>query len=116
MLLCGIIDELEKSPAEGSVLAYFFCQATDERINTATAVVRGLISMLLEKDATLVSHIEKKYDIAGKALFEDTNAWQALCEIFTNILDDPRLGGVCLIVDALDECMKGLQQLLELIA
>ena len=115
MLLCGIIDELEKSPVEGRRFAYFFCQATEERINTATAVLRGLIFMLLEKDATLVSHMEKKYSTAGKALFEDTNAWQALCEIFTNILQDPKLRQVCIVVDALDECVDGLPQLLNLI-
>jgi hypothetical protein len=34
MLLCGIINELEKS---GSALAYFFCQATDVRTNSCAA-------------------------------------------------------------------------------
>ncbi|KAK8862167.1 Vegetative incompatibility protein HET-E-1 [Apiospora arundinis] len=115
MLLCGIIDQLEAERAEGTLLSYFFCQATDERINTATTVVRGLIYMLLDKDASLVSHIKKKYSTAGKALFEDTNAWQALREIFVDILQDPKLQGVYLLVDALDECVKGLPQLLELI-
>ncbi|KAK7980895.1 hypothetical protein PG989_013352 [Apiospora arundinis] len=115
MLLCGIIDQLEAERAEGKLLSYFFCQATDERINTATTVVRGLIYMLLDKDASLVSHIKKKYSTAGKALFEDTNAWQALREIFVDILQDPKLQGVYLLVDALDECVKGLPQLLELI-
>ncbi|WQF90411.1 Putative quinoprotein alcohol dehydrogenase-like superfamily [Colletotrichum destructivum] len=116
MLLCGIIDELEATRAQRTLLSYFFCQATDERLNTATAVLRGLIFMLLDQDPSLVSHMKKKYDVAGKALFEDTNAWQAMSEIFTSMLHDSKPKGVCLLVDALDECSTGLEQLLVLIA
>ncbi|CAJ2505653.1 Uu.00g130470.m01.CDS01 [Anthostomella pinea] len=115
MLLCGIVDHLETRLAQGSRLAYFFCQATDERINNATAVLRGLIYMLLDQDASLVSHMKKKYDVAGEGLFQGDNAWYALSKIFTNMLRDPKLHVVCLVVDALDECIGGLPQLLELI-
>ncbi|CAJ2504430.1 Uu.00g118240.m01.CDS01 [Anthostomella pinea] len=115
MLLCGIIDKLEKLPAEGRRLSYFFCQATIEHINTATAVLRGLIFMLLDQDASLVSHIKKKYDVANKGLFQGDNTWYALSEIFTNMLCDPKLHGICLVVDALDKCIGGLLQLLKLI-
>jgi hypothetical protein len=41
MLLCGIINELERSTP--SLLSFFFCQGTDSRINSATAVLRGLM-------------------------------------------------------------------------
>lgn len=115
MLLCGIIDHLEKSPANGWVSSYFFCQATDERINTATSVLRGLIFMLLDQDASLVSHLTKIHDTAGKALFEDANAWQALTDILIGILQDTKLQEVCLVVDALNECVQGLPQPLDLI-
>ncbi|CAJ2508695.1 Uu.00g137210.m01.CDS01 [Anthostomella pinea] len=70
MLLCGIVDHLETRLAQGSRLAYFFCQAINERINNATAVLRGLIYMLLDQDASLVSHMKKKYDVAGEGLFQ----------------------------------------------
>ncbi|CAJ2507909.1 Uu.00g090950.m01.CDS01 [Anthostomella pinea] len=69
MLLCGIVDHLETRLAQGSRLMYFFCQATIERINIATAVLCGLIFMLLDQDAFLALHIKKKYDVAGKGLF-----------------------------------------------
>ncbi|KAJ0350786.1 hypothetical protein KNSL1_003698 [Colletotrichum chrysophilum] len=114
MLLCGIIDELEATRGQGQPLSYFFCQATDERLNTATAVLRGLIFMLLDQDPSLVSYM-KKYEKAGKALFQDVNAWQAMSEIFANMLHDSKLRGVCLLVDALDECLTGRDQLLDLI-
>ncbi|KAF6803519.1 nacht and wd domain protein, partial [Colletotrichum plurivorum] len=114
MLLCGIIDDLQAT-RKGKPLSYFFCQATDKRLTTATAVLRGLIFMLLGQDPSLVSYIKKKYDIAGKALFQDKNAWQAMSEIFKDMLQDSNLRGVYLIVDALDECSNGLEQLLDLI-
>ncbi|KAK8900841.1 hypothetical protein QC760_010605 [Botrytis cinerea] len=115
MLLCGVIDELEKLEAKSVLLSYFFCQATDSRINYATAVLRGLIYLLVDQQPSLISHIQTKYDQAGKMLFEDTNAWVALCEILTNILCDRNLDYVYLMVDALDECVTDLPKLMELI-
>jgi NACHT domain/Heterokaryon incompatibility protein (HET) len=115
MLLCGIVNELKISMAKTELLSYFFCQATDSRINNATAVLRGLLYLLVDQQPSLVLHIRKKHDHAGKALFEDANAWVALSEIFTNILQDPSLRSTYLIVDALDECVAGLPKLLDFI-
>ncbi|KAK4641591.1 HNWD NOD-like receptor bm1 [Podospora bellae-mahoneyi] len=114
MLLCGIIDELEKSTPTG-LLSFFFCQATDSRINNATAVLRGLIYLLVSRQPALISHVRRPYDHAGKKMFEDPNVWVVLCEIFTSILQDPGLRMTYLIIDALDECVTDLPQLLELI-
>ncbi|KAF3049143.1 hypothetical protein E8E11_004726 [Didymella keratinophila] len=116
MLLCGIIDELHNSMPRSTLLSYFFCQATDPRINSATAVLRGLLYMLIHQQPSLVSHVCKKHDHAGKALFEDANAWVALTEIFTDVLQDPQLRSTYLIVDALDECVTDLPRLLHFIA
>jgi hypothetical protein len=116
MLVCGIIDELKNSIAKTDLLLYFFCQATDSRINSATAVIRGLLYMLVDQQPCLVSHVRRKYDQAGKKLFEDANAWIALSAILTNILQDPSLGKVYIIVDALDECSTDLPKLLDFIA
>jgi len=124
MLLCGIINKLEETAAASAssasasssyLLSYFFCQATDSRINSATAVLRGLIYLLANRQRDLLKHVQGKYDDAGKELFVDTNAWFALSEIFTNILQDPGLDSAYLIIDALDECVAGLPQLLQFI-
>lgn len=115
MLLCGVIDELKKENTHTYLLSYFFCQATDSRINTATAVLRGLIYLLVDQQPSLISHVRKRYDQAGKTLFEDANTLVALSEIFTDILQDPSLENRYLIIDALDECIVGLPQLLDLI-
>jgi hypothetical protein len=115
MLLCGVIDELNASLAQTDLVSYFFCQANDVRINNATAVLRGLLYMLVSQQPSLASHIQKKYEHAGKELFEDINAWVALCEILTNVLQDPWLGRTFLVVDALDECVGDLPKLLQFI-
>jgi hypothetical protein len=116
MLLCGIIDELQNALSKAAFVAYFFCQATDTRINSATAVLRGLLYMLVSQQPSLISHIRTKYDRAGKALFEDANAWIALTEIFVDVLQDSSLRTTYLVIDALDECITGLPKLLEFIA
>jgi hypothetical protein len=115
MLLCGIVNELKKSISKSDLLSYFFCQATDSRINNAIAVLRGLMYLIIDQQPSLISHIRKKYDHAGKILFEDANAWVALSEIFTNILQDPSLNSTYLIIDALDECVTDLPRLLDFI-
>lgn len=116
MLLCGIIDELTKFAPDAATVSFFFCQATDIRTNHATAVLRGLIFMLVDQQPSLISHIRRQYDKTGKQVFEDVNAWEALSEILTRILEDPLLQTTYIIIDALDECTTGLNRLLELVA
>jgi hypothetical protein len=115
MLLCGIINELYRSMPSTTLLSYFFFQATDSRINSATAVLRGLLYMLVDQQPSLISHVRKKHDRAGKALFEDANAWVALTEIFVDVLRDPSLRTTYLIIDALDECVTDLLKLLDFV-
>lgn len=115
MLLCGIIDEIQGEGSSTEPLSYFFCQATDSRINTATAVLRGLIYLLIKQCPSLISHVRARYDQAGRDLFKDTNAWVALSDIFANITQDPKGENAYLIVDALDECVIELPKLLDLI-
>ncbi|KAK3616870.1 hypothetical protein LTR56_025662 [Elasticomyces elasticus] len=115
MLLCGITNELKNQLAERDGLSYFFCQAIDARINNATAVLRGLILLLVDQQLSLTSHIQEEYDRSGKNLFEDGNAWFALSDIFTRMLQDSSFRRVYLIVDALDECVEGGDRLLDLI-
>ncbi|XP_014553890.1 hypothetical protein COCVIDRAFT_28947 [Bipolaris victoriae FI3] len=113
MLLCGIVGELKKSTA--SFLSFFFCQSTDSRLNSTTAVLRGLIYLLVRQQPSLVSHLRKRYDQAGGALFQDANAWVALSDIFTSMVQDADLKTSYLVVDALDECVVDLSKLLDLI-
>ncbi|KKP00577.1 hypothetical protein THAR02_07302 [Trichoderma harzianum] len=112
MLLCGIIDELQRQNIKP---CYFFCQATDPRLNSATAVLRGLIYLLVDTNRQLLSHIQEKYDQAGATLFQDANSWVVLSQMFTELLKDSSLEGQVFMIDALDECQEDLERLLDLI-
>ncbi|ODM17235.1 hypothetical protein SI65_06910 [Aspergillus cristatus] len=111
MLMISIIKELQSIPGS-KALSFFFCQATDARLNNATAVLRGLIYKLVHQCPVLISHLHGEYDTAGSKLFEDSNAFIAVSRILHNMLRDPQLNQVYLVVDALDECQSELKQLL----
>lgn len=68
MLLCDIIDELKQSTAGNSLLLYFFCQGTDSQINNGTAVLRTLIYLLVEEQASLISHVRKQIPARWEAV------------------------------------------------
>ena len=120
MQLCGVIDRIDGGISDDRTrrtynLAYFFCQGDDFRINTGISVLRGLIYLLVNEQPSLLSYVRKKWDDAGKSLFEDANAWVALSDIFQEMLRDPDLKSTYLIIDALDECTADLPKLLELL-
>ncbi|RMZ37757.1 hypothetical protein AFCA_002208 [Aspergillus flavus] len=108
MLLCGIIDELSQLAAPGTNIAFFFCQASVETLDNYPAVLRGLISMLVKQQPSLMSYL-------SEASFDGHNAWLALQNTLTNILNDPTLQSTYLLIDGLDECVRDRQNLLGLL-
>ncbi|OCL12296.1 hypothetical protein AOQ84DRAFT_395764 [Glonium stellatum] len=54
-------------------------------------------------------------DTKGKALLKDINAWVALSKIFANILQDPNLNNIYLIINALNKYAIDLLKLLNFI-
>jgi hypothetical protein len=116
MMMIAIIEELTKrlktEPSEHGLLSYFFCQNTDQRLNTTAAVLRGLIFMLLRQQTTLIHHLRKRYEEAGDSFLQGPNSVYALLDLLFNILEDPELPAVYLMVDALDECDADIHQLI----
>ncbi|KAL7903729.1 Pfs, NACHT and WD domain protein [Trichoderma velutinum] len=122
MLLCGIIDELFPetklaNPTIDTSLSYFFCQGTDSRMNNETAILRGLIYLLIVQQPSLLRDVEKEYNRAGDRLLVDANVWEDLSKIFDRIISHLKSENVILIIDALDECAIDLSKskLLDLI-
>ncbi|KAL6901667.1 WD40 repeat-like protein [Trichoderma evansii] len=106
MLLCGIIEHFENDSKPQEKISYFFCQGTDTRLNTATAIIKGLIYSVLRQNQNLLSSIQKQVEKEPKGYLEGTNAWVALSRIFTTILQDPYMADFIFIIDALDECQN----------
>ncbi|KAK2589635.1 hypothetical protein QQS21_012685 [Conoideocrella luteorostrata] len=113
MLLCGIIDELEKENKQ--TLSYFFCQATEGLLSNAASVLRGLMYLLILQQPSLIRHVRAEYDLAGEKLFDSVNIWVSLGKMLMNMLADPALGDMVLVIDALDECTTSRCELLDLI-
>ncbi len=49
--------------------SHFFCQGTDETLNSATATLRSLIWLLLVQQPHLLPHLRSKHENAGSSLF-----------------------------------------------
>lgn len=115
MLLCGIIDELTRLYGSAANISFFFLSSYRHTYQQCHRCSEGLDILLVEKTPSLLAHVRSQYEKAGKALFEDINAWSALSTIFRDILKDLSLNHVYLVIDALDECTIGLRPLLDLI-
>ena len=121
MLLIGIVGELTaqlETHFDNAHLSYFFCKGTDDRLNTATAILRGLIWMLLRHQRSLIRYLDTFKDL-GSTLFDARTSFYNLEDIFKSMLKDEALERTYLVIDALDECKReepGLPQLLKLIS
>lgn len=117
MLLCGVIKEFEKESKTQERLAYFFCQATDNKINTSTAIIRGLIYLFLRQYPKLLLRIREENKNEPDGFLKGDNERFALCRIFKSVIKDPCITNPICIIDALDECQneESLQSLFSLI-
>jgi hypothetical protein len=104
-----------KGKTRSGVLSYFFCQSTDSRLNNSISVLKGLIYLLVIQKKGLIRHVRKRYDEAKDRIFEGPNALYALRATLLDILNDSTLPRTYLLVDALDECVVELRQLLDII-
>lgn len=114
MLLCGLIDELQ---ADGVTRPYyFFCQASDSRLNSATKVLCSLVYSIACEDELALAYVTETYKHTGKELFTNINSWTAVSQILTHILRNMSLKDKVFIIDGLDECITDLPLLLDFIA
>jgi hypothetical protein len=124
MLLVTITKQLQSQTrldhaVANSSLSFFFCQTTDNRLNNAVAILKGLIYLLLVQDVSLVAYLKSDYDRMGKGIFDVTNnnrnAFDALSNVFKKMVQHSRSETLFLAVDALDECEDGLPDFLNLV-
>ncbi|KAH7007611.1 hypothetical protein EDB80DRAFT_718896 [Ilyonectria destructans] len=95
------------SPDTKKALAYFFCDSSVERRNTAQSILRGLLWQLFRQYPELLSdRIRENYQHRGRELFESFDAlWGLLMDIATKSNHH-----VFCIIDGLDECEKESEQ------
>jgi len=104
MISSFLVEELKTF---AMTLAYYFCDNKEEKRNTATSILRGLLLQLLKQRRILFKHIKADYKLQEKSLFENLDA---LWRILLNMLKDPNAGKIYVLVDALDECERSSRQ------
>ncbi|KAL4908466.1 hypothetical protein BDW74DRAFT_175147 [Aspergillus multicolor] len=112
MLMIGIIRDMLPTAPSNALTSFFFCQNADPNLNSATAVLRGLIYQLASQSRPLIVYLRKAYKLRGNALFEDDNAFFAMSNILARMLNDQNCPKIYIFIDALDECEANLDLLL----
>lgn len=98
----AIVDDTGNSAVNTSILCSFFCDDKNKDLANATVVLQGLIWDIVWQRHDLIHHALHYY----LNFYQSSCAWSYihLWQIFQAILDDPHTRGVCVIIDALDEC------------
>lgn len=105
MLSMFLVEELETELQINSnqSLIYFFCSFSDDRLNSATAILSSFIYQLIQKHRSMGRHATASFSSQNRTS-ETLRSVTALWKIFNRILNDPNLGKVFCILDGLDEC------------
>lgn len=120
MIMMAAIEELEnrlKRGLEDGTLIYFFCQKSDERLNNAAAVLRGLLHMLIvQTPHPVIKQLKTRHEsfFTSKNRQGADNVW-ALQRMLLDVLDGAIPGRVFIVIDALDECAQDLDMLIALL-
>ncbi|KAF2171417.1 hypothetical protein M409DRAFT_18533 [Zasmidium cellare ATCC 36951] len=123
MIVIGLIRELH-GHFNLPCLCYFFCQGSNDELNTATAILKGLMAMLIRQNKSLFQHVFKEINASGDRFLTANDAFPTLSRIFLDMIRDQMLERAVFVVDALDECkhcdshdsVAGLVDLLDLIS
>ncbi|RYP27024.1 hypothetical protein DL768_011361 [Monosporascus sp. mg162] len=121
MLMIGLVNGMTDRLRPHESCVFFFCQNTEPHLNNGVSVLRGLIWKLLSENRTLSRYIPAEYRFAAKdkrkALFEsNSNRFFILKTMLSAMLKDAGFEAIYLLVDALDECDKDSDRLVEWIA
>ena len=96
----GPVDNSRNLNRNGSIVCSFFCNDRNKDFANATVILRGLVWDIVSQRHDLIHHALKA--------FQSSRPWSynQLWHILQAILDDPKLRGAYVIIDALDECNR----------
>ncbi|MCJ1377534.1 hypothetical protein MMC17_000629 [Xylographa soralifera] len=83
-----------------STVFSFFCEEKNKSLMNARAILQGLVWDIVSQRHDLIDHVLKEFQ------FSRPWSYNQLWRSFQAILDDPKIQGACIIIDALDECDK----------
>ena len=92
----------ERMEIEGQTI-YYFCSARDERRNSATHVLRGLLWQLLGHQPELAGHLRQRLDDSTK-MQSAAECRDTLWTMLMDVVHDSRMKQTYCLLDGLDEC------------
>lgn len=112
ILSSSLAEYFLNSKTSQNVLIYL-CQNKNNQTNSKSVLI-SLIFQLINRHRSLIRHVRKVFDLQGSSMIQ---SFASLWGIFLKILKDKKIGSVCIILDALDECeTTSCQQLLQSIS
>ena len=105
MLSIFLSEELEHLARQSRSTTFleYYCENKNERRNSATAILRGLLYQLLKSRPNLFKYFIPDFQIRGEELFV-RSSFPSLWQIFCDMLQDPDLKIVYCVLDGLNEC------------
>ena len=90
---------------ESSLLLYFFCDYQDNRKNTTTAIIRGLIYQIIDREPELVKYMLRDFELYKDHLgiFHPQHK-DVLWRNFVDLLSRMKSAQIYCVLDGLDEC------------
>ncbi|USP82182.1 hypothetical protein yc1106_09456 [Curvularia clavata] len=101
-----LTEKLERQTAgrEDVELVFYFCNAEDEKRNTAVAILRGLVHQIIVKRPQLVEHA-LLYSETPERTQQTLSSLETLWIIFSKLIADAELGMIFCVLDGLDDSM-----------
>jgi len=105
-VITSLLDKLPQWPP-GTILAYFFCDSTDDRRNSAVQILRSILYQILYQRPELGSYFKEVYEREEEQLFTSRNALQSLWRVLKDIFSGAGVERIYIVIDGLDELNDG---------
>ena len=106
ILASYIVRHLAERSQPGVITCRFFCDNKREKHRDVCALLRSLIYQITACRRGMLKLVRRACDSQGFQLF---NRFEALWNLFLQIVRDKRIGSINIIIDAIDECDQNTQ-------
>jgi len=97
------IHDRDSQRTGGRVSLFYFCAQNEDKRNTVSSALRGVIWSLLQSKPSLDRHLIGDFCLQGKTMYTD-NGIEMLWGVFESMVQDPAAGEIYCVIDGLDEC------------
>lgn len=114
----GIVDNLRRetgSPSTNGLIGFFFCRSTNNRMNNAVDVLKGIIRTLWEQRQSLKEHVHHHWIEAEQKFDTNFNQVASLWNLLGTMTKGAGHQATYIVIDAIDECSEQVEHLLRLI-